>query len=147
MTGWREAAEIPGLTFGSASPGQNESQRSPIVAVSTTTRNATAELTPLDPAAPDELLYRTALKLRPRALLLAITICLAAGGLWALTAAGVASLPPYYAMLALIGVAQSFTRPTDTSFVPFLIAREITNKMGEQTEAERAQQIHDAARQ
>ena len=52
------------------------------------------------------------------------TICLASGGLWALTAAGVTHLAPYYAVLALIGAAQSFTRPTDTSFVPFLIARE-----------------------
>ena len=86
MTGWREAVEIPGLSFGDASPRQSHSQPTGTVASGTAVYGTATELTPLDPATPEESLYRTALRLRPKVLLLAITICLAAGAccLWSL---------------------------------------------------------------
>ncbi len=67
MAGWCAAAEISGLTFGGIHPPGGDFQ-------------------PPGDAALDERLCRTALRLRPFALLLAVTICLAAGSccLWSL---------------------------------------------------------------
>jgi hypothetical protein len=70
MTGWRPAAEVSGLTFAGIQPPRSDYQSL-----------AGAQADPIE-----EMLYRTALRLRPRALLLAIVICLSAGGccLWSL---------------------------------------------------------------
>ena len=71
MAGWREAAEILGLTFASIHPPRSDFRFSG--------GNASS-------AALDDALFGSALRLRPPALLLAVAICLAAGGccLWSL---------------------------------------------------------------
>jgi hypothetical protein len=71
MAGWREAAEILGLTFSSTHPPRSDFQSSGAGVAA---------------AALDETLFATALGLRPPALLLAVSICLTAGGccLWSL---------------------------------------------------------------
>jgi hypothetical protein len=73
MAGWRAAAEISGLTFGGVHPPGSDFQ-------------PRSDFQPPGGAALDERLCRTALRLRPFALLLAVTICLAAGSccLWSL---------------------------------------------------------------